>query len=194
MTARSADGTDESSGGGEGSDLPALEELVRAAMGGDRDAFGRLYRAHEAMVHGVLLATVGPGRALDMVQEVFLKALRSLDRLEDPLRFGAWLRTIARNAARDVLRGRRDTARSLEVEPSVVDSPRLEAEEVLRVLLTLPEAYREPLTLRLVEGLTGPEIAAQTGLTKGSVRVNLHRGMKLFRERLGLAPIEGEGA
>jgi RNA polymerase sigma-70 factor (ECF subfamily) len=39
--------------------------------------------------------------------------------------------------------------------------------------------------LRLVEGMTGPEIAARTGLTAASVRVNLHRGMKLLRERLG---------
>jgi RNA polymerase sigma-70 factor, ECF subfamily len=43
--------------------------------------------------------------------------------------------------------------------------------------------------LRLVEGMTGPEIAARTGLTPASVRVNLHRGMKQLRERLeGSAP------
>jgi RNA polymerase sigma-70 factor (ECF subfamily) len=39
--------------------------------------------------------------------------------------------------------------------------------------------------LRLVEGLSGPEIAQRTGLTPASVRVNLHRGMKLLREKLG---------
>ena len=49
----------------------------------------------------------------------------------------------------------------------------------------LPEAYRETLTMRLVEGMTGPEIARQTGLTPDSVRVNLCRGMKLLREALG---------
>jgi RNA polymerase sigma-70 factor, ECF subfamily len=48
----------------------------------------------------------------------------------------------------------------------------------------LPECYRETLTLRLVEGMTGPEIAAQTGLTPDSVRVNLCRGMKLLRASL----------
>jgi RNA polymerase sigma-70 factor (ECF subfamily) len=50
----------------------------------------------------------------------------------------------------------------------------------------LPEAYRETLVLRLVEGMTGPEIAARTGLTAASVRVNLHRGMKQLREKLGV--------
>jgi RNA polymerase sigma-70 factor (ECF subfamily) len=52
----------------------------------------------------------------------------------------------------------------------------------------LPDAYRETLTLRLVAGLSGPEIAAVTGLTPDSVRVNLHRGFRLLRERLGVTP------
>ena len=50
----------------------------------------------------------------------------------------------------------------------------------------LPEAYREPLVLRLVEGLTGPEIAARTGMTHGSVRVNLCRGMAMLRPLLAM--------
>ena len=54
----------------------------------------------------------------------------------------------------------------------------------LAVLRTLPETYRESLTLRLVEGMTGPEIAARMGLTHGSVRVNLYRGMQMLREKL----------
>jgi RNA polymerase sigma-70 factor, ECF subfamily len=53
------------------------------------------------------------------------------------------------------------------------------------VIRSLPETYRETLILRLVEGMTGPEIAARTGLTHGSVRVNLHRGMQQLRAKLG---------
>src|SRR5215468_7989697 len=60
-----------------------------------------------------------------------------------------------------------------------------EATEILEIIRGLPEAYRETLVLRLVEGMTGPEIAARTGLTAASVRVNLHRGMKMLREKLG---------
>ena len=56
---------------------------------------------------------------------------------------------------------------------------------ILAVVRALPEPYREPLILRLVEGMTGPEIATRTGLTHGSVRVNLCRGMQLLREKLG---------
>ena len=54
----------------------------------------------------------------------------------------------------------------------------------MAIVRTLPDAYRETLVLRLVEGMTGPEIAKRTGLTPASVRVNLHRGMKQLRERL----------
>jgi RNA polymerase sigma-70 factor (ECF subfamily) len=55
---------------------------------------------------------------------------------------------------------------------------------VLDVIRRLPEAYRDTLLMRLVEGMSGQEIAARTGLAPGSVRVNLHRGMKLLREKL----------
>ena len=61
-----------------------------------------------------------------------------------------------------------------------------EARAALETIQALPEAYRETLTLRLVEGLSGPEIAVLTDLTPDSVRVNLHRGFRLLRERLGV--------
>ena len=66
-------------------------------------------------------------------------------------------------------------------------APTSEAEEALVAIRALPEAYRETMMMRLVEGLTGPEIANLTGMTPESVRVNLCRGMKLLRERLGEA-------
>ena len=59
---------------------------------------------------------------------------------------------------------------------------------VLEVVRKLPDAYRETLLMRLVEGMSGAEIAERSGLTPASVRVNLHRGMKLLREKLGLEP------
>ena len=63
---------------------------------------------------------------------------------------------------------------------------KVEAQQALGAIRRLPEAYRETLLLRLVQGLTGPEIATLTGLTPESVRVNLHRGFKLLRETLAV--------
>ena len=59
---------------------------------------------------------------------------------------------------------------------------------ILEAVMSLSETYRETLILRLVEGMTGPEIAARTGMTHGSVRVNLHRGMEQLRAKLSREP------
>lgn len=158
-----------------------------AARHGDRDAFGQLYRRYGRMVHGVLLARVPRGQVEDLVQDVFLMALRRLDSLRDPARFGGWLAMIARNRATDFHRRSRDTVELSDEIPGPSQGADAEAIEVLALLRALPEAYQETLVLRLVEGMTGPEIAARTGMTEGSVRVNLHRGMKLLRTRLGAA-------
>jgi RNA polymerase sigma-70 factor (ECF subfamily) len=69
---------------------------------------------------------------------------------------------------------------------AVTKSPNRTAGEILDLIRGLPEAYRETLVLRFVEGMTGPEIASRTGLTAASVRVNLHRGVKMLREKMGV--------
>ncbi len=161
--------------------------LVEAARGGDREAFGRLYHLYGRMVHGILLARVARDDVDDLVQEVFLKALRQVASLRDPRAFGAWLGMIARNAAADWRRRAPATVELADdlAAPAPGDH---EARAVLRLIRTLPEAYHEPLVLRLVEGMSGPEIAERTGLTPGSVRVNLHRGYTMLREKLGARP------
>jgi RNA polymerase sigma-70 factor, ECF subfamily len=158
--------------------------LVVAAQQGDRTAFGQLYQRYGRFVHGIVLARVPLADVPDIVQDVFIVAMQRLPGLRDTSAFGGWLAAIARNRATDHVRQRRT-----EVElPDGLSTPhvdRTEALEIMAMIRTLPDTYRETLTLRLVEGLTGPEIAASTGLTEGSVRVNLHRGMKQLRERIG---------
>ncbi|MFT3768950.1 MAG: sigma-70 family RNA polymerase sigma factor [Minicystis sp.] len=124
------------------------------------------------------------------MQEVFLAALEKIDTLRDGAAFGGWLAMIARNRAADFHRSRRKLVEIPE-DLGRPDAERAEAERVLRAIQTLPEAYRETLVLRLVEGLSGPEIAEQVGLTPESVRVNLHRGMKMLRDKLGLETGDG---
>ena len=175
--------------------------LVQAAQAGDRAAFGRLYERYARIVHGVLLAKVPVNAVDDLVQDVFLRALRRISTLRESASFGAWLVTIARNLANDYHR------HSLPEEPLADDAPDTNLPEndfgrrdhrpedqtaqhagsaaaILDAIRSLPDAYRETLILRLVEGMTGPEIAVRTGLTHGSVRVNLHRGMEQLRAKL----------
>src|SRR5215212_1316981 len=158
--------------------------LVAAVRAGDRDAFARLYESFSPLVHGVLLARVPYDEVSDLVQDVFLVAFRKLGSLRDASRFGPWVAMIARNRATDFHRRKRETE-ELRDEVARGAGAVAEAREALEIIRSLPEAYRETLVLRLVEGMTGPEIAERTGLQPASVRVNLHRGMKLLRERLG---------
>jgi RNA polymerase sigma-70 factor, ECF subfamily len=162
---------------------------VTAARSGDRDAFGELYRRFSRAVHGVLISRVSPEDADDLVQDVFIHAWPRLRELREPAAFGGWICAIARRRAIDHFRRARP---SDELTDTVASSDRpditAEAAAALATIRELPEAYRETLVLRLVDGLSGPEIAAVTGLTPDSVRVNLHRGFKLLRERLGATP------
>jgi RNA polymerase sigma-70 factor (ECF subfamily) len=177
--------------------------LVSDARTGDRVAFGRLYDRYARMVHGVLLARVPVGEVDDLVQDVFLLALRRLSTLRETGSFGAWLTVIARNLANDYHRhsvpedqlapqGQRvDDTNEREIEHgNTSGDDQSPAVAILDAIRALPDAYRETLILRLVEGMTGPEIAARTGLTHGSVRVNLHRGMQQLRAKLSPNPSE----
>jgi RNA polymerase sigma-70 factor (ECF subfamily) len=159
--------------------------LVESSRSGDQRAFARLYDRYARVVHGLLLARVPRADVDDLVQDVFLAAWHRLDRLRDAAAFGGWLTMIARNRATDFHRRAEEHVElPLDLEAHDGTEALAEAQTALDAIRGLPEAYRETLVLRLVEGLTGPEIADRTGLTAASVRVNLHRGMKLLRERL----------
>jgi RNA polymerase sigma-70 factor, ECF subfamily len=162
--------------------------LVLAARGGESGAFAALYQRFSRAVHAVALAPpharVEPHEARDVVQEVFLLALERLEQLTDAAAFPGWILGIARTRAAEAARRRRPV--ELVDEHALPEVPSAEASRALEAIRALPDAYCETLIMRLVEGMTGPEIAERTGLSPGSVRVNLHRGMKLLRERLGI--------
>jgi RNA polymerase sigma-70 factor (ECF subfamily) len=159
--------------------------LVVEARGGDASAFERLYERYARVIHGVLLARIARTDVDDLVQDVFLAAWDRLGTLRDPQAFGGWLTSIARRRAIDHHRQRVETTELPgDLEARDATGARTEALAVLEAVRALPDAYRETLVLRLVEGMTGQEIADRTGMTAASVRVNLHRGMRLLREKL----------
>jgi len=161
-------------------------DLVRSAQAGDVASFEILYARYAPVVHAIVLGRLPPSDADDVTQNVFITALTKLGSLREPAAFAGWIARTARNAAEDHRRRMIDT-----VEIDTVFATRgtqgddAEAAQALAAIRALPEAYRETLMLRLVEGMSGPEIAARTGLTPGSVRVNLHRGMQMLRGALG---------
>lgn len=166
--------------------VKAETRLVERARAGDVEAFGELYGIFAPLVHGIALARVPHDEVQDIVQEVFLSAYKNLHTLRDKNALGAWLAMIARNRAGEFYRQSKPTE-ELSEDFREKDNRQTEAREILAAIRALPETYKETLVLRLVEGMTGNEIAERTGLTPESVRVKLHRGMKLLRQKLGIA-------
>ena len=160
-------------------------QLIERVCAGDDGAFAGIYKLFAPLVHGIVLARVPHDEVQDIVQEVFLLAYKNIHMLRDRAAAGAWLARIARNQAAEFYRRARP-AEELSAELRGPDNPNAEAREILDTIRTLPEAYRETLVLRLIEGMTGNEIAERTGLKTESVRVNLHRGMELLRQKLSI--------
>jgi RNA polymerase sigma-70 factor (ECF subfamily) len=158
--------------------------LARRARAGEGDSFCELYQRFAPMVHGILIARVPRSEAEDLTQEVFVAAWRGLASLEHDEHVGAWIAGIARNLALRSLARSRPRPEPISEGFPARGEPSGDGAEILAALRALPQTYAETLTMRLVEGLSGPQIAALTGLTEGSVRVHLSRGMKLLRERL----------
>lgn len=161
-----------------------MEALVERARRGDRAAFTALYARFAPMVAAIAVAHAARADVEDVQQDVFLAAWQALPALRSDAHVGGWLAAIARHRAHRVRSRTRPTEPLHEhaagAEPANDDA----GTDVLAVLKTLPAAYRETLALRLIEGKGGEEIAALTGLTHGSVRVNLTRGMALLRAAL----------
>jgi RNA polymerase sigma-70 factor, ECF subfamily len=181
--------------------MPDPEEaLVRRARSGDRAAFEELVRRTSRLVFARLYLETGDAhRAEDLLQETLLTAFRSMRELGEAGAFRPWLLRIAQNTAIDAARrdGRKKRAgRSpanaavLPNIPGSTPSPDAELaekevrEQVLALLRSLPEEYRLPLTLRYIGGADYDTICTQLGLSNGSLRGLLQRGLKLLRQEL----------
>lgn len=179
---------------------------MKQCQEGDATAFDELVRRHKDRVYNVLFRFLGNREdALDVCQEVFVRAYRGIHAFEGKAQVFTWLYSIAANMARNRLRdlGRkgRDQGRSLEAmreaAPGATDeatatrrTPRSEAvghemEEVLqRCLDELPENCRMAFVLRTFEDLSYTEIAEVMGCPPGTVKSRLNQARTLLRDRL----------
>ena len=170
-------------------------ELVEGVRRGSRDAAERLAGRHLRGCRAVALAiTGGIAGAEDACQDAFVYAIERIDDCRDPARFGAWLRQIVRNRARNQVRDeKRDRIVPLDsvAEPPGRSSPAHDTERaeirdrLLSALRTLPEDRREVVLLHDLEGWTHREIAERMDLPAGTVRSHLHLARKALRALLG---------
>jgi len=179
--------------------------LVAECQQGDAAAFDELVRRYKDRVYHVAYRFVGNHEdALDVAQEVFLRAYRGIDGFRGAAQVYTWLYSIAANLAKNWLRdGKRkgrdratplDSARSSD-EPSPKravssDTPRRQAmshelEETLqRCLDELPEPCRMTFVLRIYEDMSYEEIAEAMGCPTGTVKSRLNQARAMLRERL----------
>jgi RNA polymerase sigma-70 factor (ECF subfamily) len=209
--AGSGDGVQEGAGG---ADPDA--EAVRRARGGDPGAFEQLVVAHQRRVFNVAYRILGDREeAIELAQEVFIQAHRSLGQFRGEARFGSWLLAITVNQCRNRLKLWQRRARSKhdslsepigeegsslrrelpDPAPSAIETLEgRQLEDLVRSeLQQVDEEYRTVLVLREVQGVAYEEIARMLGVPIGTVKSRLHRGRTELRDliRRRLAPGDG---
>jgi RNA polymerase sigma factor (sigma-70 family) len=184
-------------------DAALLGHFVRER---DEDAFAALVARHGPMVRGVCRRVLhDTHHAEDAFQATFLVLARKAASVRPPERLASWLHVVARQVALRLLRGearrRRREARSTLSCPSAAPGEPLDelsARELLLIfdeeLQRLPEAYRLPLTLCSLEGLTQEEAARRLGWSAGSVKGRLERGRARLHTRLARRGLTLAGA
>jgi RNA polymerase sigma-70 factor, ECF subfamily len=180
-------------------------ELVERHRLGDGDAFGEVYREHEATVYNLALRLSGdPFEAGDLTQEVFLRVFRHLGKFRGGSALRTWIYRVALNHCRSRLGRRRPPARSLDDpdDPAAREladpgrGPEGEAlahdtaRRVEAALAALPFAFREAVVLRDLEGLSYEEIAGVLGTRIGTVRSRIARGRERLRQALESDSVE----
>ena len=169
---------------------PPMDPLVQRAKEGDASAFGELFTRNSPWVYARLRRMLGPGPELeDLVQEVFLRAYRSLPTFRGQARFESWLRRICARVAYDEMSAGRRRPQLTLVEADELGEPspdmvrREAARHLMRLIGALPPANRIVLLLHDVEGYTAEEIqmvvgARSVGTIKSRLRLaraELHR-------------------
>lgn len=170
--------------------------LVQRTLAGDRDAFEEIYQRHRRKVFKIAYGmTRSEEDALDVVQDTFVKARRSLDRFEGRAGLGTWLCQIATHQAIDLARRRkvRQTEpldEALTGSERLGESPRGRAQErelkaaLERALGQLSEKHRTVFVLYTVKGLAYKEIAQVLGISLGTVMSRLFYARKNLQRML----------
>ncbi len=166
--------------------------LVRLVGEGHEAAFEEIVRRYRRPLGRFAASIVGAGRAEDVTQDSFSKALRALRRTESEIELRPWLYRIVRNTALNDLRDRPADAEELPEALSGGPSAATEAErreelaDLVARLRALPETQREAMVMRELGGHSHEEIGAELGLSGGGARQAIHRARTALRDGVGL--------
>jgi RNA polymerase sigma-70 factor (ECF subfamily) len=161
--------------------------LVTRAQRGDADAFELIVRERLEPCYAICLSVLhSPDDARDATQDAFVLAWRRLPRLRDPDRFDGWLRAIAVNASRDVLRRRR-RLREVPIEDGMLEAAEPPGDgrvEIESAVDRLSPGRRQVAERYYLEDKPIKEISASLGLPVGTVKSRLFHARTVLRELL----------
>lgn len=168
-----------------------LDRLAANAADGDRAALEELlavidrYRLSRPAVRRLV---INDGDAEDVYQDVLIRVAERIEGFAGDSRFTTWLYTVARNAAIDHLRSRKEVA-PIDEERLMSDTDRVSSmiasrADIRAVLEALPDHYRSAVTLRDVDGLTYEDIATKLNIPLNTVRSRLARGRAIMAREL----------
>jgi len=177
-------------------------DLIRQATRGSVEAYNLLVSRWEKRVYNYLLRITGHREdALDLAQDVFLKAYQNLRKLDDPQRFAPWLYRIAHNEAYSLFRKRRPETDVDELEPEGTETgitvggtsvfPVELSLAVAGALARLSPDQREAVVLKIYQGFKFEEMAEILECPVSTVKSRLYTALELLKNEL--APVKTRG-
>ncbi|MDD2624992.1 MAG: RNA polymerase sigma factor [Candidatus Riflebacteria bacterium] len=174
-------------------------ELVKLVLSGECEAYSALVQRYEKLVFSFLLSRMNSIHDIeDIVQDSFVKAYKHLASFDCERKFSAWLLTIARNIMID---SRRKSSRDLPSTDLVndvllTDSAKEESEQpadilirrerfrkILMLIRELPEEFKTPFLLRIVNEMSYQDIADSIGIPLQTVKNRIFKARTLLREK-----------
>lgn len=177
-------------------------EWIPAARNGDQEAIAALYNCAYQHVHLLIRSMIRADEdtVLDLLQDTFVKAFQRLDQLDQPEKYKAWIKQIARNTVLDHLKRSRailfselqdDDSIPIEIEdedlshlPDIVMDKQETARLVREILNSLPEVQRAVISMHYLQDIPVKEIAAILGRSENTVKVQLRNGRLNLQKKI----------
>ena len=167
----------------------AFDKLLKRCSGGNSKAQEHLFKAYYGYVMGIALRySSNHDNASEICNDSYMKIFQKLETHQKEKEFKAWVRKIVINTAIDHFRKEKKQEFETTLEGSYYESndatilDKLNAEEILKLINSLPMVYRYTFNLFEIEGFSHDEIAQKLGVTASTSRSNLTRAKKMLRQ------------
>ena len=171
-----------------------IEKLIERVKAGDADALRTVYETYSQRMRNVCIRITQENEdtVSDLVQESFIRAYYSLEKLKDASKFGEWIVAITKNVSLRYLERMRKIQMvpfsaikdGFDVESSFASDSKLEEKELLEIIDKLPSGYRKVFRMAVIDGFSHKEIAEKLGIEPHSSSSQLTRAKVLLRDMI----------